>query len=60
MNWGSWDSFFAMGGYAFYVWGAYGVTAALIVAEVLLLKMRSQAARDRLAHAAAPRNEPPA
>ncbi len=32
-------SFFAMGGYAFYVWGAYGVAtlllAALIVATVL-------------------------
>jgi heme exporter protein D len=27
----------AMGGYALYVWGSYGVTAALIAAEVVAL-----------------------
>lgn len=49
MNWGSWDNFWAMGGYAFYVWGSYGVTLALIAAEVWLLKRRSHAARRALA-----------
>ncbi|MBZ0094201.1 MAG: heme exporter protein CcmD, partial [Sulfuricella sp.] len=29
MNWNSWAEFFHMGGYAFYVWGSYAVTAAL-------------------------------
>lgn len=29
--------FFAMGGYALYVWGAYGVTAVVMAFEVLLL-----------------------
>jgi heme exporter protein D len=37
MNWGSLDSFLAMGGYGFYVWGSYGVTALCIVLEILSL-----------------------
>jgi heme exporter protein D len=32
--------FFAMGGYAFYVWGAYGITALTIVIEVLSVRSR--------------------
>ena len=32
--------FFAMGGYAFYVWGAYGVTALALVIEVLSARSR--------------------
>lgn len=40
MNWGGWNEFWAMGGYAFYVWGSYGVTVALIIAEVVLLRAR--------------------
>jgi heme exporter protein D len=37
--------FFAMGGYAFYVWGAYGVTAALLVLEIVAVRARFRAAR---------------
>lgn len=44
MNWGSWTEFFHMKGYALYIWGSYGVTAALIVAEILSLKARRQKA----------------
>jgi heme exporter protein D len=40
MNWGSWSDFFAMGGYALNVWGSYGVTAGLIVVELILLARR--------------------
>ena len=36
------SEFFAMGGYAFYVWGAYGVTAAALVIEVFLLLKRQR------------------
>ena len=36
--------FLAMGGYAFYVWGAYGVTALVIVAEILTVRARRRAA----------------
>ncbi len=35
--------FFAMGGYGFYVWGSYGVTAFVIVAEVLAVRSRRRA-----------------
>jgi heme exporter protein D len=32
--WSSWSDFWAMGGYAIYVWGSMGVTAALLALEV--------------------------
>jgi heme exporter protein D len=35
MNWSSWSDFVAMGGYAFFVWGAYGVTAIALAIEVV-------------------------
>ena len=38
--------FFAMGGYAFYVWGAYAVTALLIAIEVVMVRARLRAARE--------------
>ena len=34
--------FLAMGGYAWYVWGSYGVTFLLLAVEVVLLRKRSQ------------------
>jgi len=37
--------FFAMGGYAFYVWGAYGLTAALLALEIAAVRARYRAAR---------------
>ena len=48
MNWVSWSDFFAMGGYALYVWGSYAVTAGLIVMEIILLRGRSRAAVEQL------------
>ena len=48
MNWGSWSDFFAMGGYALYVWGSYGVTAGLIVVEIMMLRNRRRAALDQI------------
>ncbi len=39
------EGFFAMGGYGFYVWGAYGVSALAIVAELLALRARRRACR---------------
>jgi heme exporter protein CcmD len=35
-----------MGGYALYVWGAYGVTFALIAVEIVLLIRRSRKASE--------------
>lgn len=40
MNWNSWSDFFAMGGYALYVWGSVLMTFVLIVGEVVALRMR--------------------
>jgi heme exporter protein D len=48
MNWASWSEFFAMGGYALYVWGSYAVTAGLIVMEIILLRSRRRAAVGQL------------
>ncbi len=42
MQWDSVSEFFAMGGYAVYVWGSYAVTAAAIALEVWLLARRAR------------------
>jgi heme exporter protein D len=44
MEWGSWGAFWSMGGYWPYVWGSYGVTALIIVGEILMLMWRRQQA----------------
>jgi heme exporter protein D len=36
----NWARFFNMGGYAFYVWGSFGVALGLMAVEVLLLRRR--------------------
>jgi heme exporter protein D len=48
MNWGGAGNFFAMGGYAFYVWGSYGVTALFLVLEIVLLVLRKRTITQRL------------
>jgi heme exporter protein D len=40
MNWPSWGDFWAMGGYAPFVWGSYGVTVLAIVVEIWLVRQR--------------------
>ena len=40
--------FLNMGGYGFYVWGAYGVTALVIVVEVASVRARLRAARRQV------------
>ena len=56
MNWASAAEFFAMGGYAFYVWGSFLATAACVTAEVLLLRSRRAQALRRV-HAEKVRHE---
>jgi len=46
MNWNNAGEFFAMGGYGLYVWGSYGVMAAWMLAEPLLVAVRLRAARQ--------------
>lgn len=38
MQWNSISEFFAMGGYALYVWGSFGATAVVVAGEILLLR----------------------
>lgn len=42
MQWSSASEFFAMGGYAFYVWGSFGATALVMLVESLLIRNRRQ------------------
>ena len=48
MNWGSVSAFLAMGGYGLYVWGSFGLTAAVMVIEVLLVSQRRRNALRNL------------
>ncbi len=40
MNWGGWENFWVMGGYAPFVWGAFGVTGFAVALELALLRVR--------------------
>jgi heme exporter protein D len=39
------SEFFAMRGYALYVWGSYGVTFACLALEIILLVKRAREAK---------------
>jgi heme exporter protein D len=56
MHWNSVGEFFAMGGYALYVWGSFGVCLLAMSVEPLLVAKRNRdilrsLARERLADA---------
>lgn len=51
MIWGSVSDFFAMGGYALYVWGSFVVVFVCMAGEVMLLKQRGKSIRAQLASA---------
>jgi heme exporter protein D len=51
MNWGSAAEFFAMGGYAAYVWGSYAVVALCMVVEPLVVRARRMRALRELQRA---------
>jgi heme exporter protein D len=42
MNWGSPAEFFAMGGYALYVWGSFIVCIIIMVMEPMLARKRQK------------------
>ena len=48
MHWNSVGDFFAMGGYALYVWGSFGACVLLMVVEPLLAKRRLNEVRQSL------------
>ncbi|MBI3898222.1 MAG: heme exporter protein CcmD [Gammaproteobacteria bacterium] len=45
----NWSDFFAMGGYALYVWGAYGLAVIILSVNVLLPLRRRKTVRRQLA-----------
>jgi heme exporter protein D len=49
MNWNSWSEFFAMGGYAWYVWGSLSALGAAACAEVIVLARRRKSIAQPLA-----------
>ncbi len=51
MHWNSVSDFFAMGGYALYVWGSFGITAVVGVVEVLLVNQQRKAIQRNLRNA---------
>ena len=53
MIWNSASEFFAMGGYGLYVWGSFGVTAAVIAAEIWQVAARRKALCNLVADAGA-------
>lgn len=42
MHWQSLEGFLSMGGYGFYVWTSFGLTAVCMIAELSLLTSRQQ------------------
>ena len=48
MHWQSAAEFFAMGGYAFYVWGSFGACALLMLVEPLMAHARGKHVRASL------------
>ena len=53
MIWGSMSEFFAMGGYALYVWGSFLVVFGFMAGEVVLLRQRGKSIRVQLVNARA-------
>jgi heme exporter protein D len=51
MNWGSAAEFFAMGGYAPFVWGSFAVAALCVLIEPLVVRARRRRALDALKRA---------
>ena len=42
MIWGSFSEFLSMRGYGLYVWGSFGVTAIILIWEVMALRRRQR------------------
>lgn len=43
MQWHSWTEFWEMGGYGLYVWGSFGITALVVLAEIWQLRAQRRA-----------------
>ena len=36
----NWAEFFAMNGYAYYVWGSYGMALFIVIIEIVMVRQR--------------------
>jgi heme exporter protein D len=52
VTWNSPAEFFAMGGYGLFVWSSFGMCAAVLLLEPMLIRHRHQAIVHRLRHEA--------
>jgi heme exporter protein D len=50
MQWNSASEFFAMGGYAFYVWGSFGATALVVLLEIVVVRAQRRELVRQLRH----------
>ena len=48
------NAFFAMNGYGFYIWSAYGIALVAILVEILLVRSHRKAVLAQARSAAAP------
>lgn len=48
MHWKTLSEFLAMGGYAFYVWGSFSLTAIIAIWEVCALRNRRKQAIQQI------------
>jgi len=48
MSWDRWLEFLQMGGYALHVWGSYLVLPALVLIELVLLRLRKREILEHL------------
>ena len=56
MQWNSVSEFFAMGGYAVYVWGSFGATALVMVIEMALIRARRRELLEELRNELTPQS----
>lgn len=50
MQWNSVSEFLDMGGYALYVWGSFGITALVVVAEIWQVRAKRRDVLRNLSH----------
>jgi heme exporter protein D len=48
MQWNSFQDFWHMGGYGFYVWTSYGLTAVVVAVEIVQTRMRRKRVLQQL------------
>jgi heme exporter protein D len=50
MQWNSVSEFFDMGGYALYVWGSFGISALVVIAEIWQVRAKRREILRNLSH----------